>query len=972
MRLTETDLWTDDKEAGMRRWRKRLLVFVLFLSLFVAGALPGTHAAPEGDKPASYSGLDLVVLVDQSGSMRGYTDESGLAHPPNDEPGLRFSGVQTLIKLLANDKWAIFGNQDVDFAISVVYFGSTVEVPLPATIIDVKTEAQAEQLAEELSRQVSQEKFGERDLGDTHVALALREAKNQFDRMAEIHPGQKRLKALILFTDGLPHVNEPGFSVYDYFNKEIIPFFRGNFPYPEYYFAVVALNDSTQAYWTRVGYLWKDLSRGKAELVNDNTQCGAYLQGHLWALMTTLEPGLKDNYIEIPQTEDTVAVDPYVRRMIIVIHKPSPDARVEVDVPCRDKRVDGERQYIETITLYEPTPGIWPLKRPVTALPPKVFVEYVRAYSTSPNPAGMVPAYFATPIECQVFGEGGKPVDGYPDPKYALTVTARVESGSDVWDLPLKQVEAGKYTAMFLPPREGKYAVYLTGRSHGPKGNEITVFDRELEPAGKFVVASVSPALVAPGTTYTLLVPAKIRISLVDAGGAIVRAPSGSQAPDMEAKIVGPAGSSKTASLAMQADGTYLLEFTPASEGLYWISITARGSDPTTGKPVTFFEDKAIGSIEVKAPTLAWTGFEGVQSQHVPIKVSFKLQDMEGRPLSETLQKGYTLRPEAVLSSGGQKWSVALQESPTKEWEGTFTPTVPGQYDLRIKVSAVDGSGNVTVLLEASRPTFPVEPTTLVRYEIITPKSGSRIERRDVLARPRPFVVEIELRDERGALVDPASVLSRPQVDVFAVRVTDGLGRDRSNELRLSPTEKPGVFRASCTTLQELGVYTVEVRPIAQLRPAHVYDQPSRVVRVEVVENRILAVVIPLLLPLGIVLGIALLAFIGWQVYLRLWLAQGVLQIETERGEVVQTFTLSTYGKHTIVVSKGDLRAGTHLKRLSVRQPRGQEYVLVTGVLVTGLKVLSDFMMVDGSRIPYDMGLYLVYSRGGTSRWEHY
>lgn len=148
---------------------------------------------------AMASGLDVVMVIDQSGSMIG-----SAAHPgANDPAGHRISAAQVVLNRLAQ---SVDENPAVH-RVSIIEFGTTVVVPVSAAEFLYSPSDRGRPL-EDADRAGAALKV--RDLGDTHTHEALARAVQEFATMAgkATASGGDRKRHLLLVTDGRPYAED--------------------------------------------------------------------------------------------------------------------------------------------------------------------------------------------------------------------------------------------------------------------------------------------------------------------------------------------------------------------------------------------------------------------------------------------------------------------------------------------------------------------------------------------------------------------------------------------------------------------------------------------------------------------------------------------------------------------------------------------------------------------------------------------
>ena len=117
----------------------RFLSYVLGIIIIGLLVMPQPSAAQE---ETEYVGLDVVFLIDQSGSMGGPEAGCTICTYANDPLGLRFAAPEFAIELLGDDllQGQIARQTPVDVQVGIVSFGSTAQISLGPALIQATTE----------------------------------------------------------------------------------------------------------------------------------------------------------------------------------------------------------------------------------------------------------------------------------------------------------------------------------------------------------------------------------------------------------------------------------------------------------------------------------------------------------------------------------------------------------------------------------------------------------------------------------------------------------------------------------------------------------------------------------------------------------------------------------------------------------------------------------------------------------------
>ena len=491
--------------------------------------------------------MDIVLLVDQSGSMGGSAYGSADHPKANDKNDLRFLASQWLVDWAGSWRLAYGVNHNLDIRAAVIDFGDTASVRMDSIRIAPQSEEEWEMRLQELQQSLSADAFGKRNLGNTNPLLAFQSARRAFDEMERANPGEKRIKAIFLVTDGIPYVVRPSGAnaqtptpvpagqptpsptpIRPIPAREYMPgmidYAKKNFPTPEYQIFVIGMNDSERDQWTPMEPYWRQLSNNHAYLNANNAQMGAKLNELVFELSKPL--GLQGG--QVPCGKQIIS--PYLKLVRFTVHKANASDRVtlqvnNIEVPLPDLptvRVKGLASQIEVIEVSNPEPGFWNLICSTGGtLDPIIYQESYLADPILLNPTGRKLQSLPAPIQLKLEGYQGAALPEYADPKYQLTVTAQVNGPKGSETLNLVPDDEGLYTAPYVPQEPGKYQIKIVGTTQDPEAKPITVVEKTIPET--FTVSATKPRVIdAPATD--VLKPTTIKFEITDDAGQRIQA----------------------------------------------------------------------------------------------------------------------------------------------------------------------------------------------------------------------------------------------------------------------------------------------------------------------------------------------------------------------------------------------------------------------------------------------------------------
>jgi len=436
-----------------------------------------------------FGGLDVVFLIDQSGSMIGSRE-----HPePNDKDGKRRDLMLYFISRLGDD--ILVYNPDAVHRMAVISFGTTARVDIPETgtgfaEIRPRDPASWNATRESLERQVPRLV----SMGDTDPLRALKLAKTEiFDKAPPVYAGLRR-KAIVLVTDGCPFLRTESFTPTVYM-KELKTYWQKDFG-EDYYLFVVGLNDAAGTegdnYWLECGPLWEEMVKSShagsmTRLVKVNEDPAAVVI-EVFDKALPSPPGLVPDPKHIP-------VLPYLQKAILVISKKKPAIDVTILRPdgsiLKDRSLDPTSELIEhtqhgtieRFVLRTPKPGLWQVVpsgdiRDISVFLYKASARIRLTEPVAPQPQGnsvtivysIVISDPETITKTILFEEDRR---NYP---LTLTTTLKDPNGKDT-PINMKPGAASEYRSAqpVSLPLPGDYWLTVVGQARDPEGKELEV-----------------------------------------------------------------------------------------------------------------------------------------------------------------------------------------------------------------------------------------------------------------------------------------------------------------------------------------------------------------------------------------------------------------------------------------------------------------------------------------------------------------
>jgi hypothetical protein len=481
------------REESMRSRRKTLFAGCLFImSLFFSFA----RAQDSG-----FTGIDLLLLIDQSGSMGGET--AGSSREGTDPFGLRFEAGQFVMDFmgaLANTEINLTGT----VRLGVIYFGD----PQRSRWLDWEILAPLggnwDSQRALLYNRLDALAFGEQNYNYTNFLGAFELGRDMFDRLTPLPSGQQNARAVIVVTDGEPCAaidNAPGNCVNDAANQrqleELSRLVQRAFPDPIYRTYIVGIETSLETYWDQYRDLWFDIVREpnpadpqRAARVDSPDEMRIAISRFAQDIRSLVARSAVTIPCPDPDGDGMCEayIPPYTRLARVRIFK-SPEnitpgitiynpAGAVVPASGADVTVDGANDNtIEVWTIERPAEGIWRVDVDDTVNTVEVEVDqnFAQAELLFDDP----PVYYqwqTVPLAPFVFysvNQGGTParLPVVIDPAFPITMTATITNPNGVQttlNIPQDPNPAGdlqpQFRTTFVPEAVGTHEIYVIGQ----------------------------------------------------------------------------------------------------------------------------------------------------------------------------------------------------------------------------------------------------------------------------------------------------------------------------------------------------------------------------------------------------------------------------------------------------------------------------------------------------------------------------
>lgn len=431
--------------------------------------------------PHASAGIDLVVAIDQSGSMWGNPS----VHPGRNDPWQHRIGAtkQIVFRLMQN----ALDTRGVH-RLSVVEFADAAEVPLSGYVIRFDKRDPA---AIARGRALIETAIKGKDWGNTNTGAAIQTALGELRGMRRSDPPGPRRRIVLLITDGRPTV--PG--VDGQLLRSRIRDHAATLASEGIELWVIGLNDADN-YWTSGdGVFWEELAGKNRARLAENAA----------AAMPSIFQDVVNDWLgvrSIPVRGDEYDCPPYLRRIVfhVTFGRPGGDVKiVDPDGVVVPRSAGGPAVDPGTFAMYavdDPKPGTYKIVRDASRTE-TVHVEELSMAIERLEPRGDADAGVETPLVFAARDASGKPLVMLSSDLIEASVSVTDAAGVQT-TLAAKPLRDGKFAASWTPAKPGRYSAVLRGFIRRKSGSRYDVFAN----AG----GSYSPAIqVGTRRPYSLL-----------------------------------------------------------------------------------------------------------------------------------------------------------------------------------------------------------------------------------------------------------------------------------------------------------------------------------------------------------------------------------------------------------------------------------------------------------------------------------
>ncbi|RLC92131.1 MAG: hypothetical protein DRI79_01290 [Chloroflexi bacterium] len=914
------------------RFKSLAFLFVLALVTFSTAGLPiaGAQAPPS-------PGVDLIILLDQSGSMSG-----SAGYRATDPTERRVQTAQYLIDYMAFDGNSV--HPERTNRVVVVGFGSPgkTHILVPLTSLedaDIISDAKNAIVAE--------------NLGNTSFISALELVRQVFPAATDAElESDTRQRLIVLITDGGPYdaraerVENP-YTYADYF-EELTDYCDAELSLFTLY--IIGIDDANR-YWPQVKSRWEDVAGpGHAVRVSSVEEMNREI---VRLVCPFLNPDKPADYCQV-SVLGYHFIQPYARSVSFSFFKYNPEARITlrrpdatlVNVDCYDKRKWDADVINVTCTetpegntrdeMYEisnPDPGCWQSAREGTGQV-DVFVQPIFNQLWIKNPSGPHPENLPMRFELGLLDSNGKPIDELPGYPIVMKGHLTMPDGSHQ-RIDFQQTGIGEYISVIpvLPLIPGPYTLRVqvsTVLTPTPELRRCLTFTQDslvlplFESNFQIPVYAPQVEILAPGQPYLRYGPVtELVLGFVDPDGNPIGVPEDTPwSVDLSAQT--PSGEIAELPSPQWDSGNYRVDepFFLGETGPYSLTVALRDdADAELFEYQTVFE--TTENVYVYSPGPNYPALAPLRM------VELELRDSNDEPVE--VDPNYPLdivvrliRPdgsveEAALSPAQQPGRYFSTVNWVLEDPSPHSLEIIGYTNLRagepvqaafVAHREINVSPNLPYFFVLSPDEEEPEPTYPLHYWYLPPLLP--------FAR-QPMPVRVELRHgNQPARAEEFFITPPDQLFTLEIEGPDG----QAWHVNLQDVSGKGqVFGADVPDLVEPGQYTATVRLDGAIRGG-VPTEGAWPPRTVVFQRND-----PLLYPILWWFGIAVVALsiaypigrtiLNW----RLPAVKGKLIAEVIGGRVIDDDLLSrTKRRHWMVLKGKQIGASLQLRRIKVRR----------------------------------------------------
>jgi hypothetical protein len=703
MRLgKESSRTTEENMITKTRLRVLLWVGLAMVAMFLvttraAAQEPITRTLTLGEETG---GLDIIFLIDNSDSMYAKVNIQGqtTSQIGNDEDMLRLKSVRHVIERLLLDNLHL--QTGVEHRIGVVTFGGINQSTVDIALESLKTDSDE---ARALRQEYLGGKLSTDNRGNTHPIEAFKQINLAGAGLwRDKPPAENQVKAIILLTDGRPHISKIN-GVERYLgqgeNKRLNPAFDKAYfealkqaidsQFPQavgsgsaegYHIWVVAMNEDWEdirPYWEEiVGDHWQRIYTADdiPETFNEILEEIYPLAGKI------LEPGSFHMWPYLAKAAFSIFASGPLSESDVIFYRQdgSQLSCSETSVTCKSF---GDT--IRWIEVDRPLPGEWEfVKR--SDLTVKVRFHPLFGRIKLAEPKGAPSQLTETKLVYKLEDIAGKEMEQQEG--FRLTLEGQVipPDSSTPLSLRFTPIGGGRYESLEEIPlfSDGDYFVQIEGHAFASPAEKVNVVPRKTYP---FAVTAVSGRLASSAEPITSLTYPQIQIGIVGSDGEPVEIDVGGDIA-LEAKLY-LLGTEPEDGLELDMQRQQGAQFVATNEivglapGEFWIEAKSwlRTND---GQQIDLFlmDEKTfvVSALSARLESPADT-----QHPFQMVELVYQMTDRDGTPVDFDAALDVRLKLHVTLPSGQQEDLDMISGGGGRFSAALFLGAGPAKYSLK-------------------------------------------------------------------------------------------------------------------------------------------------------------------------------------------------------------------------------------------------------------------------------------------------
>lgn len=764
--------------------------------LVIIAIVSWSGALAQSEQQNVTPGLDVVIVLDQSGSMRN-----------TDPTNRRIESIRYIIDYLYFDNTLV--EPERTNRVAVIEFGDDAQVLLPFT------ELKNSEIADEAKSSIVAKVLSSTD-GETDVQAALEQTRQLLPAELDstvVENGGLRKRMLIVVTDGQPQFfcnNSPTPSFRTMFDKCIKPVYLDNGLVATTPMYVIGFNIDEEK-WDALEPFWKEIAffTERIDTVDELNQV------IVEQICRVANPESGERACKL-QDIGYHFIPPYARTVTFSFFKYQPNTKITLDDPQKkrilpnsdgvDYRFSSNRD--ETYIIPYPEFGCWKSQRD-GAGKADVFTQVILNNLTLTEPKTAHPQPLPLTLKFELRDENGNLVPEYDD--LPISFDAKLTSTDFEQPITITKVSDGLYqlTSEIYLPQAGDYILELIGRVDiPPQPNCLSNTETVEVFRSRYSIPVYKPSLVLTSPTPHLqYIPSQIlEFVFLDSEGNLIelfdtapkeivleaRAPSG---------IVVPLPNAQRTENTFQipANQPFVLPETGTYEIIAKIFDDKGNLVFESGLPYI----QAI-NLDVKVPGPYWPVNANVG------RVEVQLLDTNNNPVAA--DPAYPLKMRAFWQDGaGLMEQTELQEVlPNTGLYRAMTDWLVqdvATYELILEGYFVDSSGRESRAFEL---TYPVQSSdTIPFFKVLHPEQGGYYNLyQGILPIPSPQLAEVQLLLVNQPQIMKDLLVSDPNKTI-TVTVEGPSGRIALANSALTLSNDGKTLQASFDELRTAGTYTM-------------------------------------------------------------------------------------------------------------------------------------------------------------------